>query len=205
MMDRTTSISDSFHIGKDYLTDEESRIMPVSGGGFEQAYNAQASVDMDTMLVVGTHVSHAPNDKLEIEPAVEYLQSLPTELGEVDMVVADTGYFSVKNVQHCHERRITPLIASKREQHNQPWMEHFMVNRALPKPDANDVMACMQYNLHSKEGRDIYAKRKCIVEPVFGIIKNVLGFRQFSMPGLKKAHAEWQLVCMAWNINECSL
>jgi len=85
------------------LTDKESRIMPVSGGGFEQAYNAQASVDMDTMLVVGTHVSHAPNDKLEIEPAVEYLQSLPTELGKVDMVVADTGYFSEKNVRHCHE------------------------------------------------------------------------------------------------------
>jgi len=92
------------------------------------------------------------------------------------------------------------LIASKREQHNQPWMERFMVTRALPKPDANDVMACMQYNLQSKEGRDIYAKRKRTVEPVFGIIKNVLEFRQFSMRGLKKAHAEWQLVCMAWNI-----
>lgn len=182
------------------LTDEESRIMPVSSGGFEQAYNAQASVDMDTMLVVGTHVSHAPNDKLEIEPAVECLQSLPTELGKVNMVVADTGYFSEKNVRHCHERQITPLIASKREQHNQPWMERFMGNRDLPKPDANDVMACMQYNLQSKEGRDIYAKRKCTVEPVFGIIKNVLGFRQFSLRGLKKAHAEWQLVCMAWNI-----
>jgi len=182
------------------LTDSESRIMPVSGGGFEQAYNAQASVDMDTMLVVGVHVSQAPNDKLEIEPAVEGLRSLPKGLGQVDTLVADTGYFSEKNVKHCHKKEMVPLIASKRESHHPPMLERFMDNRDMPPPDPNDAVACMRYDLQSKEGREIYSKRKCTVEPVFGIIKNVLGFRQFSMRGLKKAQGEWQLVCMAWNI-----
>jgi len=182
------------------LTDEESRIMPVSGGGFEQAYNAQASVDMDTMLVVGAHVSQAPNDKQEVEPAVEALQALPEGLGKVDTLVADTGYFSEKNVKHCHEKEMAPLIASKRESHHPPMLERFMDNRDMPPPDANDLVACMQYNLQGKQGKGIYAKRKCTVEPVFGIIKNVLGFRQFSMRGLKKVQGEWQLVCMAWNI-----
>jgi len=182
------------------LTDEASRIMPVSSGGFEQAYNAQASVDMDTMLVVGTHISQAPNDKLEIKAAVKALKSLPEDLGEVDTLVADTGYFSEKNVKRCHEKKITPLIASKRESHHPPMLERFMDNRDMPSPDPNDAVACMQHHLQSKEGKEIYARRKCTVEPVFGIIKNVLGFRQFSMRGLKKAQGEWQLICMAWNI-----
>jgi len=182
------------------LTDEESRIMPVSGGGFEQAYNAQASVDMDTMLVVGTHVSQAPNDKLEVEPAIEALKALPKDLGEVDTLVADTGYFSEKNVKHCHEKEITPLIASKRESHHPSLLKRFMDNRDMPPPDPGDLVARMQYVLQGKEGKGIYARRKCTVEPVFGIIKNVLGFRQFSMRGLKKAQGEWQLICMAWNI-----
>jgi len=182
------------------LTDEESRIMPVSGGGFEQAYNAQAAVDMDTMLVVGAHVSQAPNDKLEIEPAIEALKALPKDLGEVDTLVADTGYFSEGNVSHCHEHEITPLIAGKREAHHPPMLERFTDNRDMPQPDPDDLVACMQYDLQGKEGKEIYARRKCTVEPVFGIIKNVLGFCQFSMRGLEKVQGEWLLVCMAWNI-----
>lgn len=79
-------------------------------------------------------------------------------------------------------------------------MKHFTDNRDVPLPDPDDAVARMHYDLQGKEGKEIYAKRKCTVEPVFGIIKNVLGFRQFSMRGLKKAHGEWQLVCMAWNI-----
>ena len=79
-------------------------------------------------------------------------------------------------------------------------LERFMDNRDMPLPDPDDAVACMRYNLQGKDGKAIYAQRKCTVEPVFGIIKNVLGFRQFSMRGLKKAQGEWQLVCMAWNI-----
>jgi hypothetical protein len=154
------------------LTDEESRIMPVSGGGFEQAYNAQASVDMDSMLVVGMHVSQAPNDKLKIVPAVEGLRSLPKSLGQVETLVTDTGYFSEKNVQLCHEKEILPLIASKRESHHPSLLERFVTRRDMPPPDPDDAVACMRYELQGKEGRSIYAKRKCTVEPVFGIIKH---------------------------------
>ncbi|MCK5895045.1 MAG: IS5/IS1182 family transposase, partial [Endozoicomonadaceae bacterium] len=92
------------------LTDEESRIMPVSGGGFEQCYNAQASVDTDTMLVVSEHMSQAPNDKKEIEPALKKLWSLPQELGAAEDFLANTGYvtkysigersYTLKDIHH---------------------------------------------------------------------------------------------------------
>ena len=88
------------------LTDEESRIMPTSGGSFEQCYNAQASVDIDTMLIVGQHLTQSPNDKKEIKPALKALNELPEELGGIDSLLADNGYFSQNNVNrnnfsHC--------------------------------------------------------------------------------------------------------
>lgn len=75
------------------ITDAESRIMPAAGGGFEQACNAQAGVDVDTHLIVARHLTQQPNDKREVAPAVENLQALPEELGEVDVLLADTGFF----------------------------------------------------------------------------------------------------------------
>ncbi len=92
--------------------------MPVSGGGFEQSYNAQASVDTDTMLVVSPHISQAPNDKKEIEPALKKLASLPSILGSAETLLADTGYFSESNVRACLGSKIKPLIAGRRAQHN---------------------------------------------------------------------------------------
>ncbi|EQD42276.1 transposase IS4 family protein, partial [mine drainage metagenome] len=83
------------------LTDEESRIMPVSGGGFEQSYNAQAAVDDQTMLVVATGVSQAPNDKEQVLPMLETLQTQAAVLGPIEALVADTGYCSEKNVEAC--------------------------------------------------------------------------------------------------------
>ena len=79
------------------LTDDESRIMPTSGGGFTQSYNAQASVDIDTMLVISQHISQKPNDKQEIEPTLEALKALPAKLGTIDSLLADNGYFSKDN------------------------------------------------------------------------------------------------------------
>ncbi len=90
------------------LTDEESRIMPVSGGGFEQCYNAQASVDTDTMLVVSSHMTQATNDKQEMAPTLTKLCSLPEALGTVTDLLADTGYFSGANVKACVEGNIQP-------------------------------------------------------------------------------------------------
>lgn len=180
------------------LTDEESRIMPSSGKSFEQAYNAQASVDVDTMLIVETHVSQAPNDKKEITPALESLKALPDALGVVDTIIADAGYYSDDNTNGCVKAGVEPLIAPGREGHHQPLKERF----AEPPPIAADADAVtkMRHRLKTQEGKKLYAKRKCTVEPVFGIIKQVLGFRQFLLRGLEAVKGEWTLVSIAWNL-----
>jgi transposase len=180
------------------LTDEESRIMPASGGGFEQSYNAQASVDVDTMLVVGQHLTQNPNDKLEIEPAIEALNKLPKDLGTIDSLLADAGYFSQDNVDSCLKEKLLPYISSGRDEHNQGLKERFF--EPTPLPENVDAVTEMKHRLKTKDGRAIYAKRKCTVEPVFGIIKAIMGFRQFSFRGLESVRGEWNLVCMAWNL-----
>jgi transposase len=180
------------------LTDEESRIMPTSGKGFEQSYNAQAAVDIDSMLIVESHVSQRPNDKQEILPAVEGLTSLPEELGVVDTIVADTGYFSENNVTICNSNEMEPLIAVGREKHNQALKDRFC--QPDPLSDEADPVSKMRHRLKTQEGRQIYAKRKCTVEPVFGIIKEVMRFRQFLLRGIEFVQGEWNLVAIAWNL-----
>ena len=106
------------------LTDEESRIMPVSGGGFEQAYNAQAPVDAQTMLVVATGVTQVPNDKEQIEPMLQTLQAQAPQLGTAKTLIADTGYCSEKNILACEQANIVPLIAVAREDHHPHWSDH---------------------------------------------------------------------------------
>ncbi len=185
------------------LTDEESRIMPVSGGGFMQAYNAQASVDLDTMLIVGAHVSQNPNDKLELQPALDELNKLPAKLGKVKEATADSGYFSKTNVELCDEETITPYIAAGRESHNQSLADRF----SEPDPIAKDADAVtkMKYRLKTKDGKALYAKRKCTVEPVFGVIKSVMGFRQFLLRGIENVRGEWDLVAIAWNLKRLNV
>jgi transposase len=180
------------------LTDAESRIMPVSGGGFDQGYNAQASVDVQTMLIIGQHLSQNPNDKLEIQPALETLSTLPESLGTVDTLLADTGYFSQANVERCLRQEVVPYISSHRDGHNQSLQERFA--QPPPLPDNADAVTEMKHRLKTRDGRALYAKRKCTVEPVFGIIKHVLGFRQFLLRGVKSVCGEWDLVCIAWNL-----
>jgi len=180
------------------LTDEESRIMPVSGGGFEQCYNAQASVDVETILIVGRHLSQNPNDKLEIEPALAALDALPGCLGTVDALLADTGYYSGANVDHCLKHEVLPYISTGRDTHNQTLKERF--GEPAPLPDDADSVTQMKHRLKTRDGRTLYAKRKSTVEPVFGIIKAVMGFRQFMLRGVKSVRKEWDLVCMAWNL-----
>jgi len=180
------------------LTDEESRIMPVSGGGFEQAYNAQAAVDTGSLLIVVPAVTQACNDKEQIEPMLERLAALPESLGKADTLLADTGYFSAGNVKACEQADIDPLLAVKRESHHLPPLERFTKPAALAE-DATSVQR-MAHKLRTKAGRTAYALRKQTVEPVFGIIKSVLGFRQFSLRGLAGVSGEWSLVCLAWNL-----
>ena len=185
------------------LADEESRIMPVAGGGFEQAYNAQAAVDAPTMLVVATGVTQAPNDKEQIEPMLETLAAQPETLGTVACLLADTGFCSEKNIQACEAARIDPLIAVARDEHHPGWRERHSEPAPLPK-NATTTQA-MSHRLKTQAGRALYALRKQTVEPVFGIIKSVMGFRQFSLRGLEKVRGEWSLVCLAWNLKRMAV
>jgi hypothetical protein len=180
------------------LTDEESRIMKVSGGGFEQCYNAQLAVDMDSMLIVNTDTVQACNDKQQILPALERLAALPKALGKLDNLVADTGYCSEANVKACVEKNVTLLIAVSREEHHLDPLARFTEPPPL-KENATE-MEKMRHQLQTKAGRAIYAQRKSTVEPVLGIVKSVLGFRQFSLRGLENVKGEMKLVAMAWNL-----
>jgi len=180
------------------LTDEESRIMPVAGGGFDQCYNAQAAVAAGSLLVVATDVVQAPNDKNQVEPMLEKIEALPESLGEVEHLLADTGYFSAGNVAACEKAGVEPVIAMGRRPHHPPLSERFEKAPDAPK-DPTPVEA-MAHKLKTPHGRALYALRKQTPEPVFGIIKSVLGFRQFSLRGLEKVRGEWSLVTMAWNL-----
>ncbi len=185
------------------LTDEQSRIMPVAGGGFEQAYNAQAAVDTGSMLVVVPGVKQACNDKEQVLPMLKQLAALPASLGQLKALVADTGFYSARNVDACEAQGIDPFIAVKWDEHHPGPEKSFTELVALPA-DATPVQA-MAHKLKTKAGRALYALRKQTVEPVFGIIKSVLGFRQFSLRGLKKVTGEWMLVCLAWNLKRMAV
>jgi transposase len=211
------------------FTDEESRIMPVSGGGFEQAYNAQAVVDNASRLIVGTDLGHAPVDRQALQPVLEAMKRNPEGLTTPETVLADAGYCSKQNVEYCVERGIEPLISLGREQHNIPLLERCggsvetsgTTEETESRPDsqftvrneeeANPIaISCgptvdismdrMKVKLKTPEGRAEYGKRKSVVEPVFGIIKEVLKLRQFLLRGMKKAKGEWTLACMAYNL-----
>lgn len=182
------------------LTDPESRIMPTSGGGFEQAYNVQAAVDTTTKLIVATYITQNTNDKLEVEPTLEKLAALPTDLGRVTEFIADNGYFSEANVAACEGNEITPYIAVDRDQHNQPLWDRF--KEPPPLPDDSDAVTRMKHRLKTAAGKAVYALRKVTSEPVFGIIKAAMGFRNFQLRGYEAAEGEWNLVCMAYNLKK---
>ncbi|WP_132036264.1 IS1182 family transposase, partial [Aquabacter spiritensis] len=140
------------------LTDEDSRIMPVAGGGFDQCYNAQAAVAAGSLLVVATDVVQAPNDKQQIEPTLKTLDALPDELGDVENLLADTGYFSEANVEACVKAGVEPAIAMGRQPHHPPLAERFETPpEALENPTPVEAMA---HRLKTPEGRKLYALRK---------------------------------------------
>jgi transposase len=180
------------------LTDEDSRIMPVAGGGFEQCYNAPAAVAAGSLLVVATDVVQAANDKQQLAPMVGKLVDLPEKLGRVETLLADNGYFSAANVTACEQAGIVPLIAMGRQPHHPRLTERFAA--APPEPQNPTPVAAMAHRLKTPDGKKLYALRKHVPEPVFGIIKSALGFRQFLLRGLDHVRGEWSLVTMAWNM-----
>ena len=179
------------------FTDPESRIMKSSSSaGFEQAYNAQVAVDQESFLIVACSLSNHPNDKAEAEPT---LAALPADLGTPEAAALDNGFWSEKNLAALEARHIEPYIATGREPHHMSWQERFAADPELPAEDASPQVK-MAYKLRTEIGQAIYRLRKCTVEPVIGIIKAVLGFRQFSLRGLDAADGEWALVCLAFNL-----
>jgi transposase len=181
------------------LTDPESRIMPRSGGGgFEQSYNGQAAVDTDSMLIVAADLVNTPSDVRQLKKMVDRLADLPDELGVAKTVLADAGYFSADNTAHCEANGITPLIARRRDQHYLPWFDRG--EPASPPPPEASAVQRMAHKLQTAEGRALYALRKQTVEPVFGIIKQAMRFRQFLLRGQNKVAGEWKLVAMAYNL-----
>ena len=180
------------------LTDADSRIMPATGKGFEQSYNAQAAVDTETMLVVATDIAQVATDKQQVTPMIEALAGLPEELGRVEHLLADNGYFSAANVEHCVAAKIEALLAAGRDRHHPHWEERFTEPPPLAEPAS--AVERMKHHLKTGHGRKLYGLRKQTVEPVFGIIKSVMRFRQFLLRGLDSVRGEWNLVTMAWNI-----
>jgi transposase len=179
------------------FTDPESRIMKHSSTeGFEQDYNAQIAVDQVSLLIVGESLSNHPNDQQEVEPT---LDAIPPELGTPEAAALDAGYFSEANIVLFEHREIEPYIATGRDPHHARWWERFTDEDAPPSDDASPKLK-MAYKLKTALGQAIYRVRKCTVEPVIGIIKEVLGFRQFSLRGKQAAAGEWCLVCMAFNL-----
>ena len=180
------------------FTDPESRIMK-SGSGFEQAFNAQAAVEVDTMLVVGQHVTDAPNDKEQLAPG---LDSVSAVVGRVSRTLVDTGYFSDKSVSEAENRENGPTIyAAMQRHHHGRSIEQLEKRDDPPEPPPGATVAeIMKHRLETKAGKELYGLRKQTVEPVFGIIKEVLGFRRFSMRGLAKCTLEWDLVNTSYNL-----
>jgi len=179
------------------FTDPDSRVMKNSTDeGFDQHYNAQAAVDQASLLIVATSLSNHPNDQQEVEPTVDGLSS---QLGKPKAVALDNGYWSPTNVKALEDRGIDAYIATGREPHHLSWEPFFAKQTASPPVDASPKVK-MAHKLQTKIGRTIYRLRKMTVEPVIGLIKEALGFRQFSLRGLSAAAGEWCLVCLAFNL-----
>jgi transposase len=179
------------------FTDPDSRIMKNSANsGFDQHYNVQVAVDQDSLFVVGSTLSNHPVDTYEAIPTVD---AIPPEIGQPKAAALDKIYFAPRNIQALEARGIDPFIATGREPHHKSWRERFAQTPEPPPQDASLIVQ-MAFKLQTEIGKAIYGLRKCTVEPVIGIIKEVLGFRQFSLRGLGAAAGEWCLVCLAWNL-----
>ena len=179
------------------FTDPESRIMKnATNSGFDQHYNVQVVVDHDSRLVVGNWLCDHTNDK---QAALPTLDTVPPVVGQPKKVNLDTGYFSENNIASLEARGIDLYIATGRSPHHQGWRAFFLDNPNPPPHDAS-VKEQMAYKLQTTLGKATYRLRKSTVEPAIGIIKETLGFRQFSLRGLVAAGGEWTLVCLAYNL-----
>jgi len=175
------------------FTDPESRILK-GPDGFLQGYNAQVAVEAETQLIVAQTVTQAANDKQQLIPMIDEVEQQSGQKPEE--VLADSGYASEENLKATEGAEVDVYVAVAGDKHDQPQSR---CPRG-PIPQGATRIARMRRKLKTKVGRAIYARRKTIVEPVFGQIKQAQGFRQFLLRGLKKVQGEWALVCMAHNV-----
>ena len=180
------------------FTDPESRIMK-GGDGFVQGYNAQAAVEPELLLIVGQTVTEAANDKQQLMPMVELIEQQSGQRPEA--ILADNGYCSEENLEHLEsaarpERKIEGFIATGKQKHG----KHRLPAKRGPLPKGATKVDRMKRKLQTKVGKAVYAARKCVVEPVFGQIKQARGFRQFLLRGKKKVKGEWALLCLTHNV-----
>jgi transposase len=179
------------------FTDPDSRIMKNSTNkGFDQHYNVQVAVEQECRLIVANRLSNHINDTGEAIPTVE---AIPAALGKPQAVALDNGYWSPSDVEALAMRGIEPYVATGRDSHHRSWQERF-AQEPEPPPEEASLIVKMAYKLKTEIGKQIYGLRKSTVEPVIGIIKETLGFRQFSLRGLVAVAGEWCLVCLAYNL-----
>jgi len=179
------------------FTDPDSRIMKNStNDGFDQHYNVQVAVEQKSFLVIASGLSNHPNDKQEAEPT---LDAIDPRLGKPKAAAMDNGYFSTANIIACQQRSIEPYIATGKEAHYLDLETLLSKSPEEPHEEASPREK-MAYKLQTDAGQAIYRLRKSTVEPVIGIIKEIIGFRQFSLRGLVAATGEWCLVCLAFNL-----
>jgi hypothetical protein len=152
-------------------------------------------VATDGLLVIAAQMVQAHNDKQQVEPMLKQIEALPAELGKPDTLLADTGYFSEANVMLCAAAQIDRVIARDRQSHHPSLAERF----AEACAGKSDAARRHEPPLQTPEGKRLYALRKQTPQPVFGIIKSVMGFRQFLLRGLGKVRGEWSPVTMSWN------
>jgi len=186
------------------FTDPESRIMKAGNGShFEQAYNAQAVVDA-AMLIVGQRVSAAPNDKEELVASVAAIS--PVVAGEVQAVLADSGFYSAAAVQAVEQKPdgtpsgVSVYAAVEQQPHHQTVAQLLPQPEPAALPENASPKEQMARRLKTSTGRTLYKLRKQTVEPVFGIIKEIMGFRRFRLRGWEKVSLEWTLVCVSYNL-----
>jgi hypothetical protein len=175
------------------FTDPESRILP-GADGFVQAYNAQIAVEPDFQWIVGQRVTQAANDKQQLQPTLEAVRQQAGQTPQA--VMTDSGYCSEANLQYLEKQKIEGFIATDRE----CYRGRQQPSPRGPLPAGATRVDRMRRKLQTKVGAAIYARRKTIVEPVFGQIKQARGFRQFLLRGLEKVQGEWAVICLTHNI-----
>jgi hypothetical protein len=176
------------------FTDPESRIMKM-GNGFEQCYNAQAAVDEEHQIIVAVGLTNCAADNAQLIPMIEATKEGTGKLPQ--QVLADAGYRSEENFEKTEAMNVDALVAVGREGRQD----------ALVISPSHAATLRMKERLETPEGKTAYSRRKVIVEPLFGWIKRITGFREFSLRGQAKAAAEWTLVCLATNLrrmNACA-